>query len=405
MKKNRILVGLAVIVLAAMACQIGSAPIAIPQSSATQSSSSAPSSNSGQPPIQVQAPNNPAAAQDALEALYQNAIPGVVAIQVITSQGGALGSGFVYDAQGDIITNYHVVQGAQNNKVEVDFHSGYKTYGTVIGTDLDSDLAIVKVDAPASELHPLTLGDSSQVKVGQTVVAIGNPFGFNGTMTVGIVSGLGRTLDSEHAAPNSPSTPGSGNQPQAQTFFTAGDIIQTDAAINPGNSGGPLFNLNGEVIGVNRAIQTTNFTATGEPVNSGIGFAIASNILKRVVPSLISNGKYDYPYLGLSSMSSMSLDEIQALGLTQDTGAYVTDVVAGGPADQAGIKAGTQPTSIQGLNAGGDLIVAIDGHPVLQFDDMLAYLIENKSPGDKVVLTVLRGTQKQDITITLGKRP
>ncbi|MCL4530969.1 MAG: trypsin-like peptidase domain-containing protein, partial [Chloroflexi bacterium] len=292
-----------------------------------------------------------------------------------------------------------------NNKVEVDFNSGYKTYGTVIGTDLDSDLAIVKVNAPASELHPLTIGDSSQVKVGQTVVAIGNPFGFNGTMTVGIVSGLGRTLDSEHAAPNAPSTPGSGSQAQPQTFFTAGDIIQTDAAINPGNSGGPLFNLNGEVIGVNRAIQTTNFTSTGEPVNSGIGFAIASNILKRVVPTLISSGKYDYPYLGISSLPSLSLDEIQALGLTQDTGAYVTDVAAGGPADKAGIKAGTQPTSIQGLNAGGDLIVAIDGHPVLQFDDLLAYLIENKSPGDTVVLTVLRGTQKQDITVTLGKRP
>lgn len=399
MKKNRIFVGLAVIVLAAMACQVGAAPITAPQTSAPQSS--APSSS--QPPLQVQSPNNPAAAQDALVALYQNAIPGVVAIQVITAQGGALGSGFVYDTQGDIITNYHVVDGAQNNKAEVDFQSGYKTYGTVIGTDLDSDLAIIKVNAPASELHPLTLGDSSAVKVGQTVVAIGNPFGYNGTMTVGIVSGLGRTLDSQHATPNN----GNGTQTPTTgaTFYTAGDIIQTDAAINPGNSGGPLFNLNGEVIGVNRAIQTTNFTSTGEPVNSGIGFAIASNILKRVVPVLISSGKYDYPYLGVSSMSSMSLDEIQALGLTQDTGAYVTEVVAGGPADKAGIKAGTQPTSIQGLNAGGDLIIAIDGHPVQQFDDMLAYLIENKNAGDTVTLTVLRGTQKLDITITLGKRP
>ena len=400
MKKNRIFVGLAVIVLAALACQGGTASITTsitaPQTSATQSS--APSS--GQPPIQVQAPNNPAAAQDALVVLYQNAIPGVVAIQVTTAQGGALGSGFVYDTQGHIVTNYHVVQGAQNNKAEVDFTSGYKTYGTVIGTDLDSDLAIIKVDAPATELHPLTLGDSSVVKVGQTVVAIGNPFGYNGTMTVGVVSGLGRTLDSQHATPNN------GTQAQAgASFYTAGDIIQTDAAINPGNSGGPLFNLNGEVIGVNRAIQTTNFTSTGEPVNSGIGFAVASNILKHVVPTLISSGKYDYPWLGVSSMSSMSLDEIQALGLTQDTGAYVTDVVAGGPADKAGLKAGTQPTSIQGLSAGGDLIIAIDGHPVQQFDDMLSYLIENKSAGDTVTLTVLRGTQKQDVTITLGKRP
>ncbi len=382
MKTKRILIASSILVLAAMACSLSSTPLAAP---------------STQPLIQVASPNNPAAQQDALVALYQQAIPGVVAIQVTTAQGGALGSGFVYDSQGHIITNYHVVQGAQNNKVEVDFNSGYKTYGTVIGTDLDSDIAIVKVDAPATELHPLPLGDSSAVKVGQTVVAIGNPFGFNGTMTVGIVSGLGRTLDSEHATPNG------GNQ--SASFYTAGDIIQTDAAINPGNSGGPLFNLNGEVIGVNRAIQTTNFTSTGEPVNSGIGFAVASNILKHVVPTLITNGKYDYPYLGISSMSGLSLDEIQALNLTQDTGAYVTDVVSGGPADQAGIKAGTTPTSIQGLNAGGDLIIAIDGHPVLQFDDMLSYLIENKAPGDTVVLTVLRGTNKQDITVTLGKRP
>jgi S1-C subfamily serine protease len=384
MKTKRTYLALTVLVLAALACQIGTAPLtAAPPSTTTVN----------QAPISVQAPANPAVQQDALVALYKAAIPGVVAIQVTTAQGGALGSGFVMDAQGHIVTNYHVVQGAQNNKVEVDFNSGYKTFGTVIGTDLDSDLAIIKVDAPAAEIHPLTIGDSSAVQVGQTVIAIGNPFGFNGTMTVGVISGLGRTLDSEHATPN-------GGQP-----FTAGDIIQTDAAINPGNSGGPLFNLSGEVIGVNRAIQTTNFTSTGQPVNSGIGFAVASNIIKRVAPVLISAGKYDYPYLGISSTSGLSLDEIQALGLTQDTGAYVTDVVKGGPGDLAGIKAGTQATSIQNLNAGGDLIVAIDGHPVLQFDDMLAYLIENKSPGDKVVVTVLRGTQKQDLTVTLGKRP
>jgi S1-C subfamily serine protease len=388
MKSKRIYLGFTVLVLAALACQVGTAPLGAPLSTTSPSSQT-----TSQAPISVQAPANPGVQQDALVALYKAAIPGVVAIQVTTSQGGALGSGFVFDAQGHIVTNYHVVQGAQNNKVEVDFNSGYKTFGTVIGTDLDSDLAIIKVDAPGAEIHPLTLGDSHSVQVGQTVVAIGNPFGFNGTMTVGVISGLGRTLDSEHATPN-------GGQP-----FTAGDIIQTDAAINPGNSGGPLFNLSGEVIGVNRAIQTTNFTSTGQPVNSGIGFAVASNIIKRVAPVLIATGKYDYPYLGISSTSSLSLDEIQALGLTQDTGAYVTDVVKGGPGDLAGLKAGTQPSSIPNLNAGGDLIIAIDGQPVLQFDDMLAYLIENKSPGDKVVVTVLRGTQKQDLSITLGKRP
>jgi 2-alkenal reductase len=268
------------------------------------------------------------------------------------------------------------------------------TYGTIVGTDLDSDLAIVKVDAPASELHPLPLGDSSTLKVGQTVVAIGNPFGLNSTMTVGIVSALGRTLDSAHETAG-------GN------FFTAGDIIQTDAAINPGNSGGPLFNINGEVIGINRAIRTNSTTANGQPVNSGIGFAISVNIVKRVAPGLIATGKYDYPFLGVSSLPSenMSLPVIEALGLKSYTGAYVTDIVAGGPADKAGIIAGSTPTDIPNLFGGGDLIVAIDGREVLTFDDMLSYLITNKGPGDSVVLQVLRGSEKVDVTVVLDKRP
>jgi len=391
MKTKRILIGFIILALAVLACQAGTAPIVTSQSGAGTPQSSAPTQ---QPPLQVQASNNPAAPQDALEALYQQTIPGVVTIQVTLAQGSALGSGFVYDTQGHIVTNDHVVEGAQNNKVEVDFNSGDKVYGTVVGTDPDSDLAIVKVDAPASDLHPLSIGDSNAIKIGQTVVAIGNPFGETGTMTVGVVSGLSRTVSSLHAVPGS----------SGQTF-TAGDFIQTDAAINAGNSGGPLLDLNGQVIGIVESDATNSFTPTGGPVSSGVGFAVSSNILKRVAPLLISNGKVDYPYLGISFYSDLSLDVIQALGLTQDTGAYVLDVVAGGPADQAGIKAGTQATSIQGLNAGGDLIVAIDGHPVMQFDDLLAYLIENKSPGDTVVLTVLRGTQKQDITVTLGKRP
>ena len=389
MKAKRILIGFTVLMLAALACQVGSAPITSSQPGAPQSSAPAQ-----QPPLQVQVPNNPATQQDALEALYQQIIPGVVTIQVTLSQGSALGTGFVYDTQGHIVTNDHVVQGAQNNKVEVDFNSGNKVYGTVVGTDSDSDLAIVKVDVPASQLHPLSIGDSSAVKIGQTVVAIGNPFGENGTMTVGVVSGLGRTVSSLHPAPGS----------NGQTF-TAADFIQTDAAINAGNSGGPLLDLNGQVIGIVESDATNSFTPTGGPISSGVGFAVPVNMLKRVAPLLISNGKVDYPWLGISFFSDLSLDAIQALGLTQDTGAYVSDVTAGGPADQAGIKAGTQATSIQGLNAGGDLIIAIDGRPVMQGDDLLAYLIENKSPGDKVVLTVLRGAQKQDITVTLGKRP
>ena len=379
MKTKRSILALVVLASAMLACQVASLqpqpPVAVSQ------------------PVLPVAPItsnavNPAAEQDGLVALYANVSQGTVA--VITDQG--LGSGFVYDGQGDILTNYHVIEGATT--VEVRFTSGYMAYGTIVGTDLDSDLAIVKVDAPAAELHPLPLGDSSALKVGQTVVAIGNPFGLNSTMTVGIVSALGRTLDSAHTTADG-------------SMFTAGDIIQTDAAINPGNSGGPLFNIKGEVIGINRAIRTNSTTATGEPVNSGIGFAISINIVKRVAPVLIASGKYDYPFLGISALpnENMSLQVVDALGLKSYTGAYVTDVSAGGPADKAGIKAGTTSTKIPGLLGGGDLIVAIDGHEVHTFDDMLSYLITNKSPGDSVVLQVLRGSDKVDVTLVLDKRP
>ena len=379
MKTKRSILALAVLVIAVIACQSMSLQ---PQQPA-----------SGNAPVVPVATLNlntvsPAVAQEGLVALYESVSPGTVAI--ITDQGQ--GSGFVYDGQGNIVTNFHVIDGAKT--IEVRFPSGFMAYGKVIGTDLDSDLAIVKVDAPASELHPLPLGDSSALKVGQTVVAIGNPFGLNSTMTLGIVSALGRTLDSAHLTTD-------GN------FFTAGDIIQTDAAINPGNSGGPLFNTNGEVVGINRAIRTDSTSATGQPVNSGIGFAVSINIVKRVAPGLIATGKYDYPFLGVSSLPSgnMSLPVVEALGLKSYTVAYVTDVVAGGPAEKAGIIAGSTPTNIPNLFGGGDLIVAIDGHLVHTFDDMLSYLITNKGPGDSVVLQILRGNEKVDVTVVLDKRP
>ena len=383
MKTHRIWIVVTVLVLAALACQIpGTAPV-VP--AAPNLPPPPPVTLSQAPAITVDTTGR----QDALVSLYEQVMPGIVSLQVVGDAGGSLGSGFVYDDQGHILTNYHVVEGA--NQVEVDFTSGYKIYGTVVGTDLDSDLAVVKVNAPVSELHPLPMGDSNALKVGQTVIAIGNPFGLSGTMTTGIISALGRTLESQRDAPNG-------------GFFTAGDIIQTDAAINPGNSGGPLFNLNGEVIGINRAIRTTNYTGTGEPVNSGIGFAIAINIVKRVTPVLITDGKYDYPYLGITSIDELSLPQIEALGLQSFTGAYVTSVTPNGPADKAGIRAGEQNSS-SGLNAGGDLIVAIDGLSIQRFDDLLRYLINNKGPGETVVLTVLRNEEQVDVNITLGKRP
>ena len=385
MNQRPFAVGLSSLVLAAMACQM-------PNLTQLEADSSAPSA----PPTQAvaerenQAPLiaalDPQGRQDILVALYQQASRGTVAILTDDGQG----SGFVYDGAGHIITNYHVVQGS--DRVEVNFITGYKTYGRVVGTDLDSDVAVIKVEAPAEELHAAVLGSSDELMVGQTVVAIGNPFGLSGTMTVGVVSALGRTLDSAH-------------ETSAGSFFTAGDIIQTDAAINPGNSGGPLFNLQGEVVGVNRAIQSFNFTDEGDAVNSGIGFAVSIDVIKRVVPILITDGRFEYPFLGITSRDNLSLGEIEVLGLKSFTGAYVAEVAEGGPADQAGIRAGDRPSGLAGLNAGGDLITAIDGRPVRQFDDLLSYLIKNKGPGDVVTLTVMRGDEVVDIAVTLGSRP
>jgi len=182
-------------------------------------------------------------------------------------------------------------------------------------------------------------------------------------------------------------------------------MIQTDAAINPGNSGGPLLDMNGQVIGVNRAIVSTNSSLGGTASSSGIGFAVPVNMVKRVVPALIKNGTYDYPYLGISSLPEVNLAEQSLLNLPQATGAYVTDVVKGGPSDLAGLVGGTIPTSDPNLMAGGDLIIAVDGRPVMVFGDLLSYLQSSKSPGDVVVFTVIRENQQKEVSITLGKRP
>ncbi|MEO8356727.1 MAG: trypsin-like peptidase domain-containing protein [Chloroflexota bacterium] len=374
---KRVLLVLSVLVLASLACQL----TALPQLSQ-------PTAAPGNP---VPAPVLPEPGsldenQELLVALYGQVLPGVVSINTGTS----LGSGFVFDSDGHIVTNQHVVEGA--SEVEVIFTSGFKAYGTVIGSDIDADIAVVKVDAPAEQIHPLAVGDSNTLQVGQSVVAIGNPFGLNGTMTLGIISGLGRTQFA-HASPEG-------------GFFSTADIIQTDAAINPGNSGGPLFNMDGEVVGVNQSIRTDNINqTTGNAVNSGVGFSISINLVKRVAAGLIRDGEYKYPYLGISSRSDLSLVEIEALGLNTYTGAYVVTVTPGGPADKAGIRAGDKPTSNPNLNAGGDVITAIDGNPVATFDDLLSYLITSKSPGETVVLTLLRDGQPLDITVTLEERP
>jgi 2-alkenal reductase len=276
-------------------------------------------------------------------------------------------------------------------KVEVDFSDGTKVYGNVVGTDQNSDLAAIKVTVPASELHPLALGDSSALKIGETVSAIGDPLLLTGSMSTGIISAVGRSL------------PGNVQAAGSSSFYTTGDIIQTDALVNPGNSGGPLIDLNGQVVGIVWA-QAINSNST-VPAASGIGYAISINTVKRVIPQLIQTGKFAYPYLGISLQDNLPLDVINTLGLKSDTGVYVGAVVAGGPAEKAGIKAGTVATSYQGLNSGGDLIIAVDGQPVMTEDDLMRYLILNKSPGDIITLTVLRGDQKLDIKLTLGTRP
>ena len=335
-----------------------------------------------------------------LVGLYQSVNPGVVTIWTYSELDGpggdqspiGQGSGFVIDKDGHIVTNQHVV--IDSDSIEVVFPSGFRIWATLVGTDPDSDLAVLHVEVPADVLHPLALGDSSLVQVGEFVVAIGNPFGLSGTMTSGIVSAIGRTMESERAAPTG-------------GLFSAGAIIQTDAAINPGNSGGPLLNLNGEVIGVNRAIRTDNFTSSGDPTNSGVGFAIPVNIVRRVVPYLIADGVYSYPYLGVQSISgnALSLPVIEQLELPENAhGAYVTCVTPGGPAEAAGIIGAGSCTN-DNFRSGGDLIVAINEVRIMDFSDLISYLIMETEPGSEIVITVLRDNEEITIPLTIGARP
>ncbi|MCJ7519156.1 MAG: trypsin-like peptidase domain-containing protein [Anaerolineaceae bacterium] len=377
------LIGLAILISVLLAACIPASPM--------QTASVPTLENIPAPELPQTDQGKDAPSSDLLVSLYEQINPGVVAI-LIYSGGEPVGqgSGFVIDRQGHILTNYHVVENVFN--FEVVFSDGYRAVGELVGTDPDSDIAVLKAAVPEVELAPLALGSSSEVKVGQSVVAIGNPYGLSGTMTVGIVSARGRLLDTMRTA-----TTG-GN-------FSAADLIQTDAAINPGNSGGPLLNLQGEVIGINRAIRTNGDTSSGI-FNSGLGFVVPVDIVKRVVPYLIRDGHYDYPYLGITSSEEFTLPQLQALGLPPDMhGVYVITVPKGTPAEKAGLLGGTETTSFSNLLAGGDLITTVNGHAILNYSDFLNYLVSNTSPGDVIDLVVLRGGKELQLKATLVARP
>ncbi len=297
----------------------------------------------------------------------------------LESQSTHLGSGFVYDIHGHIITNAHVVEKA--GKVDVTFVDGNSYSAEVVGKDEYADIAVLKIidDYTDENLQPLTLGDSTQLHVGQQVIAIGNPFGLSNTMTAGIVSQTGRLLPNEKAG------------------FSNPNVIQTDAAINPGNSGGPLLNLNGEVIGINTAIRSN----TGE--FSGVGFAVPSNMVKRVVPSLIEKGGYAHPWLGIAG-TNLNHELTQKLDLPKNyKGVLVSTVVKDGPADKAGLEEATY--NANGELKEADVIVSVDKNPVKGMDDIIPYVAENKSVGDKITLTINRNDKLIDLQVVLGKRP
>ncbi len=297
-----------------------------------------------------------------------------------------LGSGFVWDRQGNIVTNNHVVKGA--SQITVTFADGTIVPGKVVGTDPDSDLAVVRVDAPAILLRPVQLADSAALRVGQLAIAIGNPFGEQNTMTTGIISALGRSLPA-------------GERNLLGPTFMIPDVIQTDAPINPGNSGGVLLNAKGQVIGVTSAIESTS------NASAGIGFAIPSAIVQKVIPALIKTGRYEHPYLGIGG-STLTPPLAQAMGLKADQrGALIASVTDGSPSAKAGLRAGKQQTAADGTRVlvGGDVIVGIDGQPVKSFDDLIAFLARSTQVNQTVTLRILREGKEQNINVTLAARP
>ena len=320
-------------------------------------------------------------------AVYERVADGVVNVTSIAvqmdfffnafpTQGS--GSGSIIDTKGHILTNHHVVADAQ--KLEVTLADGSKWPAKLIGSDPDSDLAVIKIDAPKEKLKVITMGDSKNLRIGQKVLAIGNPFGLERTLTTGIISSLGRTIRSE-----------------VGTLME--DIIQTDAAINPGNSGGPLLNSEGKIIGINSAI----ISPSGGSV--GIGFAIPVNTAKRVVPELISKGYVSYPWIG-ATIQTLIPEVAKFLKLKVERGAMIAEVVKGGPANKAGLKGGNQQVQVGNMIviAGGDIVVEADQHDVKTHDELIRYIREKK-PGNTILLKVFRKGKFEEVKVALGERP
>ncbi len=319
--------------------------------------------------------------------VYEKAADGVVnvtstAIQMdfffnpFPTQGA--GSGSIIDTRGHVLTNHHVVANAQ--KLEVTLADGSKWPAKLVGSDPDNDLAVIKIEAPREKLKVIPMGDSKNLRIGQKVLAIGNPFGFERTLTTGVISSLGRTIRSE-----------------VGTLIE--DVVQTDAAINPGNSGGPLLNSAGEIIGINSAI----ISPSGG--NVGIGFAIPVNTAKRVVPELIAKGYVTYPWIG-ATIQSLIPEVAKYLKLKIERGAMIAEVVKGGPADKAGLKGGDQRVQVGNIimMAGGDIVVRADEHEVKTHDELIRYIREKK-PGDTLLLKVYRKGNYEEVRVTLGERP
>lgn len=312
--------------------------------------------------------------------VYARVSPAVVCVKARDHLGGCIGSGFVIDKDGHVVTNNHVAQAVPDLLVTL---SDERTFSAkVIGTDAGSDLAVLLIDLAPDQLTVAELGDSASLRVGQRAIAIGNPFGLERTITTGIISSLGRTL------------------PREDSDFLLAEVLQTDAAINPGNSGGPLLDSQGRVIGVNTAIRSQS------GVNSGVGFAIPVDIVKRVVPELISNGRYRHTWVGITGRT-ITPEMVEAMDLPVDTGALVFEVVPDGPASAAGLRGGDRQVVVSGLPMldGGDIVIAINGVPIKRFDDLINYLATNTGVGDKVTLTVIRDGNEIQIEVALQERP